>query len=89
MTQQLTWPDRERVVEYVHNNPGLLMDALDGILSQEQAGQMYAALFPPRTDTQKVAALKAIRRELRHSDYAEHEVPLAWIESELATLTQA
>ncbi len=86
---EASWTDTERVQEYLHNNPGLAADLFTRLLGQTELDALYAKMFPPATDEEKLRALETARRLLARNGYEESGALVQELDSELATVRSA
>ena len=81
------WPDRDRVEEYINNNPGLVSDLLAAHLDQRGVDALNARMFPPPSPYQKEVALLKTRKLLMQNGYGPESALVTLVEAELATVS--
>lgn len=86
LAQGPAWPDRGRVVQYIHNNPEQVADILERNLSQQRLDALWNKMFPPASNAQRLNALRRAKKRLLRADYTESDAVVQTITAEIEAL---
>ena len=86
---EVQFSDGERIARLMDNSPNLVVAALERVLTQEEADQLEALLFPAPTDEERRMVLVSVKQDLLRVGFGDTDSVVQAVDAQLTALTSA